>query len=79
MSELVINTSVTSNKLLFSQKEAASILSVSLRTIQNLIFAKQLPIRRIGRRTLVHRKDLEAFARRDHLPATVETASEQGA
>jgi excisionase family DNA binding protein len=79
MTDLYVNTSLASNKLLFSQKEAALILGVSLRTIQNLIFAKQLPIRRIGRRTLVHRKDLEAFARRDHLSATVETAAEHGA
>jgi excisionase family DNA binding protein len=66
MSDLPVSTSLAANKLLFSQKEAALILGVSLRTIQNLIFAKQLPIRRIGRRVLVHRKDLEAFARRDH-------------
>jgi excisionase family DNA binding protein len=65
MKDLAVNTSLA-NKLLFSQKEAALILGVSLRTIQNLIFAKQLPIRRIGRRVLVHRKDLEVFARRDH-------------
>ena len=32
-----------------------------------LIFAKQLPIRRIGRRVLVHRKHLEDFARHDHV------------
>jgi excisionase family DNA binding protein len=67
MTDLSENTSLASNKLLFSQKEAALILGVSLRTIQNLIFAKQLPIRRIGRRVLVHRKHLEDFARRDHV------------
>jgi|KBSMisStaDraftv2_1062788.scaffolds.fasta_scaffold18835_5 excisionase family DNA binding protein len=54
-------------KLLFSQKDAARILGVSLRTLQNLIASKQLPVRRIGRRVLVHRKDLESFARRDHI------------
>jgi excisionase family DNA binding protein len=52
-------------KLLFSQREGAHSLSVSLRTVQNLIATKQLPVRRIGRRVLIHRKDLEAFARRD--------------
>jgi hypothetical protein len=45
-------------KLLFSQKDAARILGVSLRTLQNLIASKQLPVRR---------KDLESFARRDHI------------
>lgn len=54
------------NKLLFSQKEAAVILGVSLRTIQNLISQRELPIRRIGRRVLLHRKNLEQFARQIH-------------
>jgi len=67
MSDASVNLSLESKRLLFSQKEAASILGVSLRTLQNLVFAKELPIRRIGRRVLVHRKDLETFARRDHL------------
>jgi excisionase family DNA binding protein len=66
MFDASVNPSLESNRLLFSQKEAASILGVSLRTIQNLVVAKELPIRRIGRRVLVHRKDLETFARRDH-------------
>lgn len=55
--------------LLFSQKEAARILGISLRTLQNLIATRQIRVRRIGRRVLVHRKDLEAFARHDH-PST---------
>jgi excisionase family DNA binding protein len=59
-------------KLLFSEKESAHVLSVSLRTVQNLIATKQLKVRRIGRRVLIHRKDLEAFARRDH-PSAIET------
>jgi excisionase family DNA binding protein len=53
-------------KLLFSQREAAGILGISVRTLQNLIGSKQIPVRRIGRRVLIHRKDLEMFARRDH-------------
>jgi excisionase family DNA binding protein len=67
MNDLRADISLASNKLLFSQKEAASILGVSLRTLQNLVFAKHLPIRRIGRRVLVHRKDLQDFARHDHV------------
>jgi excisionase family DNA binding protein len=53
-------------RLLFSQKEAAHILGVSVRTVQNLIAARMLPVRRVGRRVLIHRKDLELFARGDH-------------
>jgi excisionase family DNA binding protein len=55
--------------LLFSQREASRILAISLRTLQSLVASKQLPVRRIGRRVLITRKDLEAFARRDH-PST---------
>ena len=53
-------------KLLFSIKEAAQILGLSPRTIHNLTAQKQLAVRRIGRRVLVHRRELEAFAKRDH-------------
>ena len=53
-------------RLLFSQAEAARMLGISLRTLQNLIAAKQISVRRIGRRVLLHRRELEAFARRDH-------------
>jgi len=49
-----------------SKKDAAALLGVCLRTIDNLIAAKQLPCRRIGRRVLVPYAALVAFARRDH-------------
>jgi excisionase family DNA binding protein len=61
------NTAPTEEfKLLFTQKESAAALAVSLRTVQHLIESGTLPVRRIGRRVLVHRRDLEAFARGDH-------------
>ncbi len=52
--------------VLISKKEAARLLSLSLRTIDNLIARKQLAARRIGRRVLISRQELEKFARRDH-------------
>jgi excisionase family DNA binding protein len=52
--------------ILVSKKEAARVLSVSLRTIDNLIAAKELAVRRLGRRCLIPRRALEEFARRDH-------------
>lgn len=51
--------------LLLSKKDAALQLSVSLRTVDNLIAAKRLPARKIGRRTLIPRSALEQLARRD--------------
>jgi hypothetical protein len=37
-----------------------------LRTLQNLVARKELPARRIGRRVLIHSRDLVSFARHDH-------------
>jgi len=56
----------TTVKLLLTKRESASALSVSVRTIENYIRLKELPARKIGRRTLIPYSALEAFARRDH-------------
>jgi hypothetical protein len=51
--------------LLVSKRVAAGLLGVCVRTIDNLIFTKQLPCRRIGKRTLIPYSKLIAFASRD--------------
>lgn len=56
----------TINRLAVSVREAAAMLSVSPRTIQNYIQARVLPVRKIGRRTVIPVKSLEAFLRTDH-------------
>jgi Helix-turn-helix domain len=53
--------------LLVSKRDAAGLLSLCLRSIDNLIAGKQLPCRRIGKRVLIPYSALVAFARRDHL------------
>ncbi len=53
-------------KLLLSKRETAQRLSVSLRTVDNLLARGELKARRIGRRVLIHEDDLERFARHDH-------------
>lgn len=53
--------------LLVSKIDSARVLSVSLRTVTNLIARKELPCRRIGKRTLIPYKALVRFAQRDHL------------
>jgi excisionase family DNA binding protein len=55
-----------SASLLLSKADAAQALGISLRTVDNLLAARELPARRIGRRVLIRRNDLEQFARRDH-------------
>jgi excisionase family DNA binding protein len=52
--------------ILVGKKESASALGVSVRTIENLMNRKQLPARKVGRRTLIPYRALQEFARRDH-------------
>lgn len=54
-----------SDRLLFSRKEVAQMLSVSERTVTYAIDNGKLDITRIGRRTLIHKSELERFARID--------------
>jgi excisionase family DNA binding protein len=53
-------------KLLVSKREAALALGVSVRTVENYVGTKELVARRLGRRTLITVRSLEAFAQRDH-------------
>ncbi len=65
-----------SQKVLYTKREAAQLLSISLRSLDYLIVSQQLPARRIGRRVLVHRDSIEQFARLDHVSIrTSEAAS----
>jgi len=50
-------------QLLFSKKDSAQILGISLRKLEYLIAQQQLPIKRIGRRVLISLRALEEFAR----------------
>jgi excisionase family DNA binding protein len=53
-------------KLLLSRQEAASLLSISQRSLDYLIANKILTTRRIGSRVLIPIQDLQRFARADH-------------
>jgi excisionase family DNA binding protein len=52
-------------KLAVDIRSAAEMLSVSPRTIQNYIYSKMLPSRKIGRRTVIPVQALENFLRSD--------------
>lgn len=55
-------------KLLVSKREAAQMLSISLRTLDNLLrFNKELASRKIGSRRMIVFSSLLAFVRRDHV------------
>jgi excisionase family DNA binding protein len=52
--------------LALSKLEAARMLGVSLRTVDRLIALKRLPVRRLGRRVLIPRNNLQSLLRTDH-------------
>lgn len=52
--------------LLLSKRQVAASLSISIRKVDYLIQAKELPTRRIGRRVLIPRGAVLRFVRGDH-------------
>jgi excisionase family DNA binding protein len=58
--------SPTIEKLLYDRKSAAYVLSVSLRALDYLIANKQIKVRRIGGKVLIHANELKRFAASDH-------------
>ena len=52
--------------ILVSVKDGAALLGVCSRTVQNLIAAKKLKVRKVGRRTLLSYRELLTFAQHDH-------------
>lgn len=60
------DTNQITTRLLHSKKEAAQMLNVSLRTIDNLIAFKELPIRRVLRRVMIPHSALLNFVKSDH-------------
>ncbi len=52
--------------ILFSRKQAASLLSISQRALDYLLSQGKLHARRVGKRVLIPREEIERFARHDH-------------
>jgi excisionase family DNA binding protein len=61
--------------ILVSIRQAAELLGICPRSVQNLLIAKRLRARKLGRRTLLSYRELLEFARHDH--TTTRAASEQ--
>lgn len=53
-------------RLLYPRKEAAYLLGISVRSVDYLIANKKLSFQKIGKRVLIHRKELERFASANH-------------
>ena len=52
--------------LLFTIEQAAKLLSLSERTVERLLFRRELVSRKIGGATRIPRDSLIAFCRKDH-------------
>jgi excisionase family DNA binding protein len=61
-----MDTKKTLEPILVSLRDAANLLGVCPRTIQNLVIRKELSVRKLGRRSLISYRELQTFARRDH-------------
>ena len=53
-------------KILLTRHEAAAVLSISVRTLDTLLSRRELATRRVGRRRLIPRAELERFAKHNH-------------
>jgi excisionase family DNA binding protein len=58
-------------KLAVSLREAAVMIGISPRTIQNYIRANKLPARKVGRRTVIEVRHLRTFLEADRACAGV--------
>ncbi len=54
------------SKLLYSRKEVAHLLNLSIRSVDLILSAGQMKVRRIGRRLLVPADSVAQYANRDH-------------
>lgn len=55
---------MTVQKILYSKSDAAEMLSIGVRTLERLIADKEIPVRRVGSRVLIHHAAIEQFAGR---------------
>ena len=53
-------------RLLYDREESARQLSISVRSLDYFIAAKQITVRRVGRKVLIPHLELVRFARADH-------------
>jgi excisionase family DNA binding protein len=53
-------------QLLYPVEQAARVLGISARLLWSFIASNVLKARRVGSRVLIHRRELEKFALRDH-------------
>jgi hypothetical protein len=68
-------TPINSARLLYDRKETARQLSVSVRSVDYIIAAKQLETRRIGKKVLVTHASLTRYAQGNHYDSPKDMAA----
>jgi len=71
--------SIMESRLLYDRKEAARQLSISVRSLDYILAARQLDTRRIGRKVLVTHASLVRYASANHFSAVKEVMNESTA
>jgi excisionase family DNA binding protein len=66
------------DELLLTKKQAASVLGISVRSVEYLLASRKLEGRRLGRRRLVIRRSVERVARTD-MPSMSPPKAPEGA
>jgi len=61
--------------ILMSRKDVSRILGISIRTLDGLVLCREIRVRRIGRRVLFDRREIERFAERDHKTGVIPDAN----
>jgi excisionase family DNA binding protein len=61
-------------RLLYPRKDAAFQLGISVRSLDYLISNKKINFRKIGKRVLIHHKELERFASTNHYDSVAQAA-----
>ena len=60
------NAITLQSRILHPRKDAAYLLGISIRSLDYLVANKALKFQKIGKRVLIHRKELERFAGGNH-------------
>jgi hypothetical protein len=63
------------NRFLYDRKEAARMLSISVRSLDYLVAARELETRRIGKKVLIPHGSLSRFAQGNHYESPKEMAA----
>ncbi len=71
--------------LLYTREKAACMLSISVRSLDHLIRQKSFKVQKIGKKILIHQKELQRFAGANHYgsvkgePTATSSATSQNA